>query len=715
MKNDFILIDGKRIDIPEWASEATLSKIKESSSETAALIKALIKITDKDANIKDLLKEFKKSNYTLKDIKENDEENERDRINRIKNEKRDKEKQKREEDRRERNNRSYQSNLVKTQTKDFIHAISKFEIKSESAISDVGSTITGMVDTIGSGISKFLPSLLGSIVSVAIGAITGALGIFVGTLETYTNSLLSIADTGAALGMSLTDLKKNATDAIMSITDFSTFINQNASSLRGLGNSTKEATDNYSLLAGSFLNNASNFNYFGMTIADLNEILIKEIDIRRRSGQSLEDMNNNLAGSMNELLFQMMAMSSMTGQNRRDMMISREESLKDSRNIAYIRSLEAQGLEESAKIFREIPTYFSFLGTDLTANLQSALRTGRDILQQPELALFFVEGARVFGSEFTSAFQRLQQDMINNVPSNEALNRFTSSISNLEANAQVLQEITKAAELSPDTIYQSMANMLNSFTEAQSGMQARTEQETIRTISSIDDLLKNQAELGLGVEFEKLSRRLQESAFTDAANIIKTMYPDLSVNDISNSISDMVSGISDRLVTIDEFGNEIPVTVSEFVKQAVIDLSKTIGMNDLLSKVAQNIQDLIKTIKDWGNKLMEYLGLNEPDTVSVEEREATSQMLNKAYLHGENPPEYVPSELRLPLNRQIIPSLPLTTPKSIMDNLSNDLYYNLNNNKEQSNNNNEGVLMMYPSESLNEVERLVQILMILVF
>ena len=391
-------------------------------------------------------------------------------------------------------------------------------------------SLSNLADNLGKLISSFSDSIANmtgikaiSVIGPMVGA---ALGYMASTLESLSKSINELINVGASLGSSMVDLKNNATDVGMNLENFANLISKNSSALRILGNNTNEGMRNFALLANQVRDISQQYNYFGMTNSELNEAIIQEIELRRKSGQTLSDLQNNLAAGFNELLFETTAMAKITGQDRRELLRAQSLAVSDQVISSYLRTLD----EGQQSTFRSINNMVGFLGEDMTLSFQRAVASGLsiDTLMGGQLAL-----AGEFGQDLRNLYDIYQTGVQNGEDSVALQSKLVSQLSNMTLpNEEVLR--TLATVEGP---MKEQANAILKLIQNISGLEGRTPQEIAKEIAiAIGEQQTNDIS-ALPAAIETMTNNLDAMMF-------RTMDSILGFGETGSSILSGVEGIS---------------------------------------------------------------------------------------------------------------------------------------------------------------------------
>ena len=257
------------------------------------------------------------------------------------------------------------------------------------------SSLTGSAMTAGLTFGKITDAI--SKVAGAIPIVGGIAAAIVGVggavLEEYVNGLKNLSGVSAGLGSDLLQLNKFAVDAGMNLADFSKLISENGKAVKSLGNSTTSGMKKFSELSDDLLDKAKVFNNFGLTNNEYNEILMQEIELRRKSGMDSADIYDAVSSSMNGLLYNTSQLAAMTGQDAREMRRKMNESRKNDSTL----NLAIKLLSENSTV--AAANVDSFMGT-MQRGGDSAIEIGNQMLRSAQ-----------FGEDFSIVLKNLPEEL----------------------------------------------------------------------------------------------------------------------------------------------------------------------------------------------------------------------------------------------------------------------------------------------------------------
>lgn len=375
--------------------------------------------------------------------------------------------------------------------------------------------------------SDFLANSTGIKAIGVIGPMVGAaLGYMASTLESLSKSINELINVGASLGSSMVDLKNNATDVGMNLENFANLISKNSSALRILGSNTNEGMKNFAMLANQVRDISQQYNYFGMTNSELNEAIIQEIELRRKSGQTLSDLQNNLAAGFNELLFETTAMAKITGQDRRELLRAQNVAVSDQVISSYLRTLD-EGQQSS---FRSINNMVGFLGEDMTLAFQRAVSSGLsiDTLMGGQLSL-----AGEFGQDLRNLYDVYKSGVETGEDSVTLQSKLVSQLSNMTLpNEEILRTLGTV-----EGPMKEQANAILKLVQNISGLEGKTPQEIAREIAAAIGEQQSNDISALPAAIETMTNNLDAMMF-------RTMDSMLGFGETGSSILSGIEGIS---------------------------------------------------------------------------------------------------------------------------------------------------------------------------
>ena len=168
----------------------------------------------------------------------------------------------------------------------------------------------------------------------AYGELIGRVG---GGLQDSVDSFRTLANVGASFGQSLVTLRETAASAGLPLEDFTKFISKNSENLAALYGSTSQGATQFSRLSESF--RRTNIQFLaplGLTIEEVNDVLLTNLTLQRRSGNLIEGSAEQQGESAMRLVYELDKLSKLTGQQRNELAKTVESQLKNERFLAFL-------------------------------------------------------------------------------------------------------------------------------------------------------------------------------------------------------------------------------------------------------------------------------------------------------------------------------------------------------------------------------------------
>lgn len=164
---------------------------------------------------------------------------------------------------------------------------------------------------------------LGKLAGVVAEGTTALAGFSLGIADEFRTQAGALAsEIGGGLYTNMLELKTQAGEAGLFLNDLTAAAKQSGVGIAQLGKNVDQGLIQFTNLSSSFREQTNAFGNYGLSVAELNELMLQEIDIMTSFGRSVGDVQLNMEstnGSLNRLLFESTALANLTGRNRRDM------------------------------------------------------------------------------------------------------------------------------------------------------------------------------------------------------------------------------------------------------------------------------------------------------------------------------------------------------------------------------------------------------------
>ena len=383
-------------------------------------------------------------------------------------------------------------------------------------------------------------------IATALGSIVGlgtAAGFAAGIFEGFAKNLSSLANVGVGVSTSLVDLRGDAANAGLDLQNYGKIIQGNMSAIRALGDSTDDGARRFSQLSNQLRVNAREFGQFGLTNTEYNEILAEEIDLRRRQGMNEAQITNAVSSSMNNLLQETTAMAAATGQDRREMLRSRQELLSDPVIESANQIFESMG-KQLPDTIGNLGAVISGLGDEgkvfAGALAQSAV-TGMDFFNT-EFGRSMAEMISVGGPEVQAAFRNITDFVSANydtMPADEFNNKIIAMMGGLDESMSVpaRENLMKLAAVGDDG-----AKRLLTFLNGLNGIADSEEKVADARKKTEEGLKENEPFLALSGAIESATNAIKAAAVDEVFSKFGT---DLKSG--GQGVVDALRGIEDSL------------------------------------------------------------------------------------------------------------------------------------------------------------------------
>lgn len=316
-------VGGNTVKVPAWATEETIKAIATYSKGTAAAVTEMLRANTRNNQV------VKDNKALFKSIAASTKENANQTVE---------------------NNKSN-----KAATNATVNAITKSGNK-------LASQTSSMMDAMEKGSYKGMAAAMSG--SGILGTVFGA---GAAVLESFTGTIINLSNQGVGLTSSLIDLRARAADSGMNLQQYSEFVVSNGAALAALGNTANDGMNELAGMSRKIRENAREFNTFGMTVSEINEVMVDEINIRRQSGMNQLQIQNSVTKSMNDLLLQTTGLANLAGVDRRELLRARQSVMNDS-------TISIESMTDTMRNnMQNFSALFELRGGDAGADLATAI------------------------------------------------------------------------------------------------------------------------------------------------------------------------------------------------------------------------------------------------------------------------------------------------------------------------------------------------------
>lgn len=440
------------------------------------------------------------------------------------------------------------------------------EIKAYSAIlqktlDTIGSAFAGlmrgdlssMIRSLTSMIERTLDRLLGGIpflgpaVTAFSGAISFGIGTVVGATEEYARILQGLVGVGGGLGSSLESLRNKAGMLGLDLQSLSNVITTNSRAMLKFGSSVSVGSERFMDIAATIKQNTESMNQYGYSNTELLEIIAEESELRRISGQSINDLHV----SMNDLLFQTTAIANLTGIQRRELLRERQRQAQEGLFSNYLSTLDNEAAE---KLNLVISTMSTVMPKQFVDALRDSISAGVDIRTMSN----YHEFARLLPQEIRNQFLDMAEIVRSGYnDSNIITDQLIANI--LAMGGQIVQSFDEYSKTDSGRSLRLLAgpaglselNLL--FTEMQKMRGLPTNiSDALATYESTRANIADKAELKLASTIEDLSNTLKTSALITAMSVFGFNTVDIlgaitKIDDVFKGPDNTILGLGNAL------------------------------------------------------------------------------------------------------------------------------------------------------------------------
>ena len=149
----------------------------------------------------------------------------------------------------------------------------------------------------------------------------------------------TLSNVGAAFGQNLITLRETATSAGLPLQDFVELIGQNSEKLAALFGTTTQGAIEFSRLSKQFRDiNIGALAPLGFTVSDINDVLLTNLELQRRTGTFVEGADQQQMDSARSLAFELDRLAKLTGQQRTELLRTMESQMSNERLLAFLGS-----------------------------------------------------------------------------------------------------------------------------------------------------------------------------------------------------------------------------------------------------------------------------------------------------------------------------------------------------------------------------------------
>ncbi len=344
----------------------------------------------------------------------------------------------------------------------------------------------------------------------------------------------TLSNVGAAFGQNLITLRETATSAGLPLQDFVELIGQNSEKLAALFGTTTQGAIEFSRLSKQFRDtNIGALAPLGFTVSDINDVLLTNLELQRRTGTFIEGADQQQLDSARSLAFELDRLSKLTGQQRTELLKTMESQMSNERLLAFLGS-------QTDETRQRLQAFSASVGT-----------------LAPGLAEGFQDLIANAGTPVTAA----SRSLIQNIP--EATEIIQQLTNGTLSSSQAMVQLRDAAQRSNDSLRGVAQTGTVEFAKLFGEVNKLAKAKLDETAVTEEQLAKQNKLTAAVTEFESVSKELSASFQSLETGFFATL---------GTVIGDGTSGINKGLTGLAGFIKDLnPVT------KAILFSTKTVG------------------------------------------------------------------------------------------------------------------------------------------
>lgn len=372
----------------------------------------------------------------------------------------------------------------------------------------------------------------------------------------------TLSNVGASFGQNLVTLRETATSAGLPLEDFAKLVGENSEKLAALYGTTTQGAMAFSRLSQQFRRtNLEVLAPLGFTVNDINDVLLTNLDLQRRTGTLIEGSDQQQINSARSLALELDRLSKLTGQNRKELLKTMEGQMSNERFLAFLGSQT----DETGQRLRAFSASVGSLAPGLAEGFQDLIANA--------------------GVPVTAA----SRSLIQNIP--EATTIIQQLTNGTLTSSQAMVQLRDAAQRSNDSLRGVAQTGTVEFARLFGEVNKLAKAKLDETAVTEEQLAKQNKLTAAITEFESVSKELSASFQSLETGFLATL---------GTAIGDGTSGINKGLMGLASFVKELnPVT------KAILFSTKTVGSYflDKAGQVATNAAGVALGIRMSGGGL----------------------------------------------------------------------------------------------------------------
>lgn len=476
-------------------------------------------------------------------------------------------------------------------------------------LGNAASEAAGFLNSAGTGV-EFISKKLGDNFGFLGDAVGGAAAYLTNTQSVFQ----ALSKVGAGFNGDLGALRAGAAQTRMPLDMFANMVGNNATSLLGLGASVNKGTARFTQLSAAMFNDGviDGMMNLGYTIEEANELLLTNAAATRRSQMLSGSSDSEVAAATLRMAENMAIVAEITGKSAKQQANDLADTMRDGRNIAANRQLEARGIKDATATMAQASIGLGAVSPAAQAFMSDMNQTG--VAMTPLTQNFAQLNPRT--ADAIKAVQALRESNMDSVSKQAAIDRQLERVKIIAADeftnannrfAGSIGQLSSVGQSAADNIAATEDARLSRekyiLDQQRAGSTMSVAELTAEYFQNQSDIVRGQT--AGGDDEQSISRNLNRATISlanTASDINVEIATNLSQNtDLQRAIAEslggsslFVEGLSDLLTEFatglaDRYTNSIAVALNPFsevfngiVSNNMLDVNIA-AMNDSLN------------------------------------------------------------------------------------------------------------------------------------
>ena len=460
-------------------------------------------------------------------------------------------------------------------------------------LGDAASETAGFLNSAGTGV-EFISAKIGKNFSILGSAVGG----FSNYLTNTQSVFQALSKVGAGFNGDLGALRAGAAQTRMPLDMFANMVGNNATALLGLGASVNKGTARFTQLSAAMFNDGviDGMMNLGYTIEEANELLLTNAAATRRSQMLSGSSDSEVAAATLAMAENMAIVAEITGKSAKKQADDLTDTMRDGRNIAANRSMEARGIKDATATMAQASIGLGAVSPAAQAFMSDMNQTG--VAMTPLTQNFAQLNPRT--ADAIQAIQALRESNMDSVSKQAAIDRQLERVKIIAADEFVNANNRFAGTIGQvNAVGQSAADNMAAANDTITAMEKyRLDQLRAGSTKSVAELtaeyFQNQSDIVRGQtaggdDEQSISRNLNRATIS-LANTASDINVEIAKNLSQNT--DLQGAIQEALIGGSTFTDGLAETLTEFATGLTNRYTNSIEV--ALNPFSEVFNDIIK-------------------------------------------------------------------------------------------------------------------------